>query len=567
MYPSIKDNNFNKKITDKYKKYKIQDKKKTFREICFPAKYELQLPQMFVSQFINPDSPYKGLLVYHQIGSGKTCTAVRIGEEWKYYRKIMVLVPASLVGNFRNELRTSCAGNNYLSAQERQLLKTLHPTSKEYKEIIEKSDERIDKYYNIYSYHKFINLCKEGKMNLKNTILMIDEVQNMVSEDGSFYNELYDQIHNAPNDLRIVLLSATPMFDKPKEIALTMNLLRLPKEIPVGTEFDKTFLDVRTFSDGTENYKVKNMDKFKDYIKGFISYYRGAPAYVYPEMTLKYVKCEMSEFQYSAYKTVLNSEKKSRKIVSDSINNMPNDFFIGTRMISNIAFPNKKINEEGFKALTKDKILDNLEEYSCKFFKIMTKINKLTGKAYVYSGFKEYGGLRSFQKVLDAFGYKNYAQHGEGKKRYAVWTSDEKITFKEEIKNIYNMKENLNGSKLKLLLISPSGKEGLSLFGVKQAHIIENYWNWSRMMQIIGRGSRYCSHKDLPADERYIKVYIYMAVHPKEKQSIDEYIYNLIIQKNKLINEFEKAMKESAVDCSLFHNGNTDKETKIVCDK
>ena len=45
-----------------------------------------------------------------------------------------------------------------------------------------------------------------------------------------------------PKDLRLVLLSATPMFDKPIELALTMNLLRMVNKIPIGSKFNETFL-------------------------------------------------------------------------------------------------------------------------------------------------------------------------------------------------------------------------------------------------------------------------------------------------------------------------------------
>ena len=53
------------------------------KEICFPKKYTLQLPQKFVAEFINPKTPYKGLLLFHKIGAGKTCGAINIAEKWK----------------------------------------------------------------------------------------------------------------------------------------------------------------------------------------------------------------------------------------------------------------------------------------------------------------------------------------------------------------------------------------------------------------------------------------------------------------------------------------------------
>ena len=177
--------------------------------------------------------------MFYRIGAGKTCAAVQICEAWKKKRKIVVVVPAALKNNFRTELRSLCAGEAYLKTEERKLLQTLHPTDKKYEDIIEKSDARIDEYYQIYSNNKFVELAEEKKINLRNSILVIDEIQNMVSEKGKFYKVLNDTIHNAPKDLRIIIMTATPMFDKPNEIALTMNLLRIPFEFPTGKEFDK----------------------------------------------------------------------------------------------------------------------------------------------------------------------------------------------------------------------------------------------------------------------------------------------------------------------------------------
>jgi hypothetical protein len=567
-YPSIDDGEFYKKINMIYKKYTIPSKKRTLNEICFPEKYEVQLPQQFISQFINPETPYKDILVVHKIGSGKTCTAIRVGEEWKHLRNIMVLLPASLKSNFRNELRSLCAGNSYMKPAERDRIAKLHPSDPEYKDIIKTSDGRIDKYYTIYSYNKFAELSQNKKINLKNTVLIIDEIQNMISEEGTFYSELYKQVKKAPTNLRLVLLSATPMFDKPNEIALTMNLFNIPKEFPVGSEFDKMFIRSKTHTNGEITYHAHNLDIFKEMVKGYISYFRGAPPHVFPEMTIKHVKCTMNNFQYAAYKSVIKKEEKNRrKRKSQSVIDLPNNFFIGARVVSNVVFPNEKINKEGFESFTGKYITKDLEKYSCKFAKIIRKIETTTGKSFVYSGFKEYGGLKSFIRVLEEFGYKDYTKHGEGRKRFAIWSGDEDMNTKEEIRTIYNREENLDGSKLKLMLISPSGKEGLSLFGVRHAHILESYWNWSRMLQIIGRGSRFCSHKHLPKEKRNIKIYIYSAVHPNEPESVDQYIYKLTKEKNKLITEFETAMKEAAIDCTLFKNANVFKgEEDIKCD-
>jgi len=577
-YPDIKSDNFNKNINTIYNKYKIPKKKKSFNDICMPKKYELQLPQKFLAEFLNPKTPYKGVLVYHRIGAGKTCTAIRIGEVFKKQRKIIVVLPASLKGNFRTELRSPCAGSEYITDSERNILKKIHPSDAKYKEIIKKTDERIDEYYEIYSYNKFIEHIQNNEIKLKNTLLIIDEIQNMVSEEGTYYTELYKLISKAPEDLRIVLLSATPMFDKPNELGLTINLLRPKTEFPVGTEFDKKFIRTTQKTNGEFKTVMKNTDKFKSIIKGYISFFRGAPAYVFPEMKIKYVRCEMSDFQYASYKAILRNEentniKKIKKKVNKNLNvsELPNNFFLGTRYVSNIVFPNKKVGDDGLESFTKLKILNGLEKYSTKFHNMINRINRTSGKIFIYSSFKEFAGLKSFIKVLEAYGYKDYAQYGEGTKRFAIWSGDENMNYKEEIKSVYNMENNLNGSKLKIILGSSSIKEGVSFKGVRQVHIIDPYWNLPRLEQVIGRASRFCSHKDLPLEKRNVKVYIYLAVAPDEKEdeTIDQYIYKLSMRKNKLVNEFEIAIKESAVDCELNYNANRDPNNpnEYVCDK
>lgn len=578
-YPKITDDTFYDKINTIYKNFIIPKKKRSFDEICFPKKYQLQLPQKFMSEYLHPDTPYKGVLVYHRIGAGKTCTAVRIAEKWKKYRKIIVVLPASLKSNFRDELRSLCADDNYLKDSERKKLIGLHPSDDKYNEIIMKSNERINKVYEIYSYNKFIDLVQNKEINLKNSLLIIDEIQNMISENGTYYSILHDMINHAPNELRIVLLSATPMFDKPDELALTMNLLRIPKLLPTGRDFYKKFVKTIQRKDGTYSHKIKNINIFKESIKGFISYFRGAPPYVFPQVFVKYVNCEMSDFQYKAYIDVLKNQENThgnyKKISSSkaiamkslSVKNLPNHFFIGTRVVSNIVFPNRKIGDDGFNSFKGKAITENLHIYSAKFDKIIKKINKTKGKIFVYSGFKEYGGLKSFARVLDFFGYKNYMEFGSGKKRYAIWSGSEDTKTKDEIKAVFNKKDNLNGSKLKVLLGSSAIKEGVSLTAVKQVHIIEPYWNQSRLDQIIGRASRFCSHKDVQEEDRYVNVYVYIATRKDcEEKTVDQYIQHLSAQKNKLVHEFEIAVKEAAIDCSMNKNANVyEGEDDIIC--
>ena len=129
-YPKTKNDDFYKRIYKLFGKYRIKDQKHKLKEICYPTKFKLQIPQKFASEFINPNTPYKGLLIYHQIGAGKTCAAVSIAESWKNKRNIIVVTPASLIGNFYDELRSQCTGDEYMLPKERKVFDGLNPSDK-----------------------------------------------------------------------------------------------------------------------------------------------------------------------------------------------------------------------------------------------------------------------------------------------------------------------------------------------------------------------------------------------------------------------------------------------------
>jgi hypothetical protein len=562
-------------INKEFKKYKIPVSNEKMEDFCLPKKFKLQPQQEFLSNFlISKHSPWnvfdniRGILLFHQIGAGKTCTAISIAEEFKKKMNIVVVLPAALMGNFLTELRSECPGDEYITHDERLKIKNLKPDDITFKKIIEKSNERIEKYYTIYSYHKFVALINDNKIRkLNNTLLIIDEVQNMISLNGSFYKALKQVIDDSDNDLKIILLSATPMFDQPVEIALTLNLLKTNDLIPI-TKFNQEYMKIKKKSSGLE-YHSNNMKKFRLQVSNLISYYRGAPPQAYPKSEFKVVKCNMSEFQYKSYLTTLSTEDN---FVRGSFKNvdilkLPQNFFLGPRMISNIAFPNKSIGEVGFSSFKGDYLqMQNIGDYSIKFFKIIKKIGEADGPVFVYSNFKELGGIRCFITFLEYHGWKNYLKYGEGKKRFSIWSGDESQKVKDEIKYIFNQKSNENGTKIKIMLGSPSIKEGVSLLRVQQVHMIEPYWNMSRMLQIMGRAVRFCSHKDVPKAKRIVKIYLYLATYPGEK-TIDQYIWSLAKKKNKLIEEFEQVLKETAIDCELFYNRNSYKtdETKLIC--
>ena len=70
--------------------------------------------QKFVREYMRNDSPYRGILTYHGLGSGKTCTAIATAEALyaTSQKKIIVMTPFSLRKNFLKEV-SSCGFRHF----------------------------------------------------------------------------------------------------------------------------------------------------------------------------------------------------------------------------------------------------------------------------------------------------------------------------------------------------------------------------------------------------------------------------------------------------------------------
>ena len=139
------DKNDSVNITKEFKKYKIPISNETMEEFCLPKKFTLQPQQKLLPDLlISKSSPWtidpniRGILVFHQIGAGKTCTAITIAEEFKKKLNIVVVLPAALIGSFVNELRSECSGNEYITEDEREKLKETNIGDNVYNKIIKK---------------------------------------------------------------------------------------------------------------------------------------------------------------------------------------------------------------------------------------------------------------------------------------------------------------------------------------------------------------------------------------------------------------------------------------------
>lgn len=105
-----------------------------------------------------------------------------------------------------------------------------------------------------------------------------------------------------------------------------------------------------------------------------------------------------------------------------------------------------------------------------------------------------------------------------------------------------------------IIIISTAGSEGISLKNVRDVFIMEPYWNINRITQVIGRARRICSHKNLPIQDRKVKVYKFMTILPNDMRSTDLIIDNLSKNKKYLIDDISSVFESIAIDCPLLEN-------------
>jgi hypothetical protein len=217
---------------------------------------------------------------------------------------------------------------------------------------------------------------------------------------------------------------------------------------------------------------------------------------------------------------------------------------------------------------------DQLQRYSPKMAAMLESMNKSPGLILVYSAFRSLEGIGIFALVLETNGWIRYDiessnRPNKGEKRFAIYSGEEDEETREKLRAVYNSSDNKYGEELMALLVTSAGAEGIDLKNIRQVQIMEPFWHDMRINQVIGRANRYLSHIELPEKDREVDVYRYMSVlSPEqrkvdpEKQSTDEYMYEVALKKLKLTEEIKKIMKESAVDCVL---NAVDNEKDIQC--
>lgn len=455
-----------------------------------------------VERLQQEDQP--GLVAAHGLGSGKTLTSIAAAEALGLPAD--VVLPAALRANYLKELE---------------------------KHVPEGAPE---------THIQSLENVARKQTPLRNPFLIVDEAHR-----GRNPSRTQHALRNTQAVKRL-LLTGSPFYNQPSDIAAPVNIAAGASVLPADPdEFKRLYVTehevppslISKMLGGTPHmeYGVNPEQKkyLQDVLGKYVDYHPGSTEN-FPTREDKTIGVPMSSRQKEIYDTLIG---KAPEWVRERVRTgLPpkkselaqlNRFLQGTRQVSLSTAPYH---------------LDRPAEHP-KIHKAVSELNELLSqnpraKALVYSAYLD-AGINPYKAELD----KLQIPYGE-------FTGAMPKAKRDQMVRDYN------ANKLRALLLSRAGGEGLDLKGTRLIQLLEPHWNEEALKQVIGRGIRYKSHEALPEDERRVQVQRFITQNPRRgiaerlhlkdpERSVDQYLLGLAQQKEELNQKFRDLLEAPAM--------------------
>lgn len=487
-YPGIDDPDFHDRIF--WKKeflktlYQTDFQYSTTEEMCRRGEFRMQNHQEFIRNFISPETPYNGALLFHGTGVGKTCAAMGATEGLRDYvhkngKKIYVLSSRNIRPNFYKELYDAdrakveedihaipgsyqCAGDRYYVDYHKSEIKKRAAEALIREYYVFKGPDEFTNFVDVELGAVLPKHMTKPKMTMEdgsnidigdyfsNSVIIVDEAHNIAGENkskSSAENEPNDELEpelepemepeadeppkkrkkkvkvkgdktprNISNrslfkvlldsivpacrakggNLKILLLTATPMKDDVREVGNLLELLNKNdgRHMEDGWKNRIFPRGIMNYTDLSEAFGPDQEAELMRYARGYISYVKGNNPVTFPKAILppadqlyepgkrfspdmvnpifsygnrdgenvdvqdKYnitsppnfrfnlVKCEMDWYQFACYQALVAGNVPGSSLTSDT----------HPRMISNMAYP---VVIDGSNPITPFTVVDN----------------------------------------------------------------------------------------------------------------------------------------------------------------------------------------------------------------
>lgn len=335
LYPDVDDPEFARRL---YKKTEFASlaSKPVEEDTCVKSRqtFETTAVQRLVARFLHPSTPYNGLLLNHGVGVGKTCSAITVAEMFldaMPHNRVYILAPPAISEGFRKTIfdieklqrvdddEFALTGERWKSPQCTGMtyLRLAGVAASEDKEEIEREVAKlIRQRYKIMGYAAFANMI-QAEMNkispdlpaevrddfinsdliarFSDHLIIVDEAHNLRdatadditdepdataasdAAEGKKLTPILRRILALCEGLRLMLMTATPMYNTAPEILFLLNLLILNDSKNTDTELSKSDIFERddSLKEGAEVVLSK-------YIRRYVSYMRGENPNTFP---------------------------------------------------------------------------------------------------------------------------------------------------------------------------------------------------------------------------------------------------------------------------------------------
>lgn len=545
-----------------------------------------------------------------------TCTALSIAEQFPGARAFVVVPNVSIRESFAREIHDpsrvppdaseraarsmQCLGKKYRS---------LEPSSKySFQGMIEMANF-INKTLDSLNGPKYL-----AKL-YSDSLLIVDEAHHLRTENEfKVVTPALKKLLMLCKNVRLILLTATPMFNDPRDMVDLLNLLLLNDRQPELAKSELFDEDGRLQRAGYaalpplfERY-VSFSGKDRDaalyplrlgpshsrdprVMRQFPS--RDLSGSTMPRelriKSLELIGTPMSAAQYQLYRRIGIGRRESAEDLFTS------SLFSDALQIGNVVFQGgRSYGQAGFNAtfriadaraahLTLEyakesfgRVLEGaaLARHAPKMHAVLDYLQRCEGIAVVYSRFIS-SGIIPMAIALEHAGYERYAHPNllDSKQKrshnrslglhYCILSSDkymDKIVCPDLSADLaaVNREDNKDGSRIKVVLMSDVAIEGLNLFRVREIHLLEPWYNMNKIEQVVGRAYRRCSHVDLPPPQRNLTVYLHAATRPPPDQDVESYdlrAYRFAELKRDRIEEMERLVRAHAIDADAGFDG------------
>lgn len=418
--------------------------------------------QLFVKNFINPNTQYARILVNHETGTGKTITALNTGLEFIKLFKQNKAITNEEIGNiiiigftkhlFKNEL-LSRQEYGILTNTEIQELKGLAQiTNKSPAQVAKLKELRIryskrirnrnkNGYYKFFGYKELfnklllfgkdikidiltettiLNYIKTGQIKIniallnifKNSLVVCDEIHNVWNSfdknNWGISLQIIMDYYSKTNNIRLMMLTATPLTNSPLEIISLINLL-----VPVESKIKK--FDI--FDENNDLTKF-GADRIRKILNGRVSYVQGRDLQYFPSKQivgelidgidqLRFIRCEMSKFHFDTYRYESLEESNNTHLKKDDNNSdeynlsesiksemksFPVNLSLYNRYLMDYALPNPESKVGLFKSNTFKQVLLNADNNWLEKNKISVDPTTMTisGNFLLHENMKSY---------------------------------------------------------------------------------------------------------------------------------------------------------------------------------